>query len=54
MVACFLSYIEYRHNANTGNIMKNRSCLGEVTYERGGQKSGVKKVDMIDVLPIQE
>jgi hypothetical protein len=23
---CFLSYMEYRPNKNTSNIMKNRSC----------------------------
>jgi hypothetical protein len=23
--ACFLSYVESRHNTNTSNIMKNRS-----------------------------
>jgi hypothetical protein len=22
---CFLSYVEYKHNTNTSNIMKNRS-----------------------------
>jgi hypothetical protein len=33
--------------------MKNRSRNGEVTYERGRVKV-VKKVDMVDVLPIQE
>jgi hypothetical protein len=33
--ACFLSYVEYRPNTIISNIMKNKSCLGEVTYKSG-------------------
>jgi hypothetical protein len=32
---CFLSYVEYRLSTNNGNIIINRSHLGEVTYEGG-------------------
>jgi hypothetical protein len=37
---CFLSFVEYRPNTNTSNIMKNKSCLEEITYERGKVKEG--------------
>jgi hypothetical protein len=37
---CFLLHAEYRSSTNTCNIMKNRSCCGEVTYKRGNIKEG--------------
>jgi hypothetical protein len=36
----FLSYVEYRLNTNTSNIMKNRPCQREVTNGRGRVKEG--------------
>jgi hypothetical protein len=52
--ACFLSYVEYSPNTNPSNIVKNRSHKGEVTKRRRRLKKEVKKVDMVDVLPIQQ
>jgi hypothetical protein len=40
---CFVSYVEYRPNINTSNIMKNRSHLGEITNGRGRVKVGSKE-----------
>jgi hypothetical protein len=37
---CFLSYVEYRPNTNTSNILKDKPHKGEVTYERGRVKEG--------------
>jgi hypothetical protein len=37
---CFLSYVGYRHNTNTSNIMKNRLSLVEITNGREGLKKG--------------
>jgi hypothetical protein len=34
--------------------MKNRSCSGEVTYKKGSVKKEVKKVNMVDALPVQD
>jgi hypothetical protein len=34
--------------------MKNRSHLGEITYEKGRIKKEAKKVYMVDVLSIKE
>jgi hypothetical protein len=39
-VMCFITYVEYRPNRNTNNIMQNRSHQGEVTYKRGRIKEG--------------
>jgi hypothetical protein len=35
---CFLSYVDYRPNTNTSNIMKNKSCQGKFTNRRGRVK----------------
>jgi hypothetical protein len=35
-----LSYMEHRSNTNISNIMKKRSCYGEVTIGRGRVKEG--------------
>jgi hypothetical protein len=51
--ACFLSYVDYRLNTNTSNTIKIGLQQGEVTYE-GGRVKEVKKVNMVDVLYIQE
>jgi hypothetical protein len=45
--ACFLSYVEYRPNTNTSNIMKNRSYNRSYTRV-GGQRKEVKKVNMVE------
>jgi hypothetical protein len=36
----FLSYVDYRPITNISNLMKSRSCLGEVTYKRRRVKEG--------------
>jgi hypothetical protein len=38
--ACFLSYMKYRLHKNTSNIMKKRSCYGDITHKRGRIKEG--------------
>jgi hypothetical protein len=52
--AYFLSYVEYKPNANVSNFMKNRSCYRKVTYKREKVKKEVKKVNKVDTFPIQE
>jgi hypothetical protein len=51
---CFLSYVEYISNTNTSNIMKNRSPKGRSPMRERWEKKEVKKVNMVDVLPIQK
>jgi hypothetical protein len=48
-VACFLSCVEYRPNTNTSSIVRNRPHMRE-----GEQKKKVKKLNVVDVLHIQE
>jgi hypothetical protein len=38
--ACFLSYVEYRPNTNTSNILKSRLHHREVTNGRRSVKEG--------------
>jgi hypothetical protein len=51
---CFFSNVEYKPNTNPSNIMKTRLHYGEVIYKRGRVKKEVKKMNMVDILFIQE
>jgi hypothetical protein len=47
--------VEYRNNTNTSNIIKKSGHAKGRPYTREGQyKKEVKKVNIVDVLPIQE
>jgi hypothetical protein len=53
--ACFLSSVGCRPKANISNFMKNRSFDNGRSHMREGElKKEVKKVNMVDVLSIQE
>jgi hypothetical protein len=41
--AFFLSYVEYKPNTNTSNIMKNRSHLGGHIQEREDKKRKLRR-----------
>jgi hypothetical protein len=43
-----------RHNKNVSNIMKNGYAKGRSLTGEGEYKKEVKKVNMVDVLSIQE
>jgi hypothetical protein len=45
--------VEYRPNTNISNI-KTGHTKGRSHMREGGQKKEVKKVNIVDVLPIQE
>jgi hypothetical protein len=51
---CFLSYVECRPNANTVILWKTGHGNGKLHIRGGGEMKEVKKVNMVDVLSMQE
>jgi hypothetical protein len=50
----FLLFMKYGPNINTSNHTKNIPCYRKVTNVRGWVKERLKKVNMVDLLPIKE
>jgi hypothetical protein len=50
----FSSYVEYRPNTNIAILRKTGHTNGRSLTGEGGWKKEVKKVNMVDVLPVQE